>query len=419
MLWKSEPGDIFGRKKKMSNFYLLLITIQLLRNYWLGRQRRYFRIVPRPCESYVFPPLFSPLCGWSRMLKEQPALPDYNYSKTWRHRDSSCRYQPGLQRTFVVEAGAAQPRSISLSASPLSVLIDHVWESILRGWPPSLPSSGHWMSRMGLTFMLHDLKLHSQRAFTFLQSFIKIPHQSGNGAKTSCPIKNEEFKNIFNMQILAKSTVKSPPWIHNRNKKCLLISKFPGVCLMSAAPVKSRNVKPCDSYWTPDPDQQLHWDWFWNNSVRQPASYTQCNWCNPVNLFSLYIFNSLVPAVIWLLQEYEPGLPCFLGNIWGTRFHLVFVWSSKYLGEAEDSFHLKCVFISLKQWGSEKGTGKQPAISFPPCLLDCFWPSVCAHAPSPLWAALLHRDFLVKSNSSNPMTKTLSIKLWHFSTWKK
>lgn len=132
----------FWQKKKVSNFYLLLITIQLLCNYWLGRQGRYFGIVSKPCNSYVFPPLFSPPRGWSRMLKKQPALPDYSYSKTWRHRDSSCRYQPGLQRTFVAEVGAAQPRSISLSASQLSVLIDQVWESILRGWPPSLSSPG-------------------------------------------------------------------------------------------------------------------------------------------------------------------------------------------------------------------------------------------------------------------------------------
>lgn len=114
----------------------------------------------------------------------------------------------------------------------------------------------------------------------------------------------------------------------------------------------------------------------------------------------LDIFNSLGTAAILLLQEYEPGLLCFFRNIWGTRFHPVFVWSSKYLGEAEDSFHLKHVFTSLEQRGSEKGTGKEPAISFPPWLLACFWASVCAHALPPPRAALLHRDFLVKSSSS-------------------
>lgn len=156
------------------------------------------------------------------------------------------------------------------------------------------------------------------------------------------------------MQILAKSTVKIPPWIHNRNKKCLLISKFPGVCSMSAAPVKSRNVKPCDSSWTPTPISSFTGTGF---EIIQSVSLhlVTLSATDAILWISspLYTFNSLVPAVIWLLQQYEPGLPCFLGNIWGTRFHLVFVWSSKYLGEAEDSFHLKCVFTSLKQWGSE------------------------------------------------------------------
>lgn len=132
----------FWQKKKNSNFYLLLITLQLLCNYWLGRQGRYFRIVPNRCDSFVFPLLFSPPQGWSHLLKEQPALPDYNYSKIWSPRDSSCRYQPVLQRTFVAEIGAAQPRSTFLSSSQLSVLIDQVWKSTLRVWPPSLPSPG-------------------------------------------------------------------------------------------------------------------------------------------------------------------------------------------------------------------------------------------------------------------------------------
>lgn len=129
-------------QKKKSNFYLFLITIQLLCNYWLRRQGRYFRIVPKSCDNCVFPLLFSPPQGWSHMLKEQPALPAYNCSKVWSPRDSSCRYQPGLQRTFVAEIGAAQAWSTFLSSSQLSVLIDQVWESTLRVWPPSVPSPG-------------------------------------------------------------------------------------------------------------------------------------------------------------------------------------------------------------------------------------------------------------------------------------
>lgn len=83
MLWKSESGDTFGRKK---NNYFFLITIQLLCNYWPRRQGRYFRTVPKPCDSCVSPSVQS-----SHMLKEQPALPDYNYSKMWSSRGSSCR----------------------------------------------------------------------------------------------------------------------------------------------------------------------------------------------------------------------------------------------------------------------------------------------------------------------------------------
>lgn len=41
------------------------------------------------------------------------------------------------------------------------------------------------------------------------------------------------------------------------------------------------------------------------------------------SLFPLYIFNSLLPAIILLIQEYKPGLLCFLGNIQGTRLHPV------------------------------------------------------------------------------------------------
>lgn len=95
-----------------------------------------------------------------------------------------------------------------------------------------------------------------------------------------------------------------------------------------------------------------------------------------------------------------------------------FVWRSKYLGEAEDSFHVKHVCTPLEQQAGSRGW--KTGCHFPACLpLDCLWPSVCTCTLTP-GAALLHQHFLVKSNSSfKAMTETLSIKLWHFSTWKK
>lgn len=111
-------------KKKVSIFFLLLITIQVLCNYWLERQEE-----DTSGLSQNLPLLFSPSQRWSHMLKEQPALPDHNYSKSWKrwsHRDSRCRYQPGLQRIFVAEIAAAQPRSTFLSSSQPSVLIDEL-----------------------------------------------------------------------------------------------------------------------------------------------------------------------------------------------------------------------------------------------------------------------------------------------------
>lgn len=116
----------------------LLLRSRFLCNYWLGRQGRYFRTVPKSCDTC------GPPHGWPHTvaLKGLSDLPDCSYSETWRHRDSSCRYQLGVQRTFVAEVGVAQSRSTFLSTSQLSVLIDQGWESILRGWPPSLLSPG-------------------------------------------------------------------------------------------------------------------------------------------------------------------------------------------------------------------------------------------------------------------------------------
>lgn len=149
MLWKGEPGDIFGRKKIFQIFIysLLLLGSRFLCSYWLGRQGRYFRVIQSlvvPVSVFLLP--FGPHPGWPHTvaLKWQSDLPDCSYSETWRDRDSSCRYQPGVQRTFAAEVGAAQSRSTFHSASQLSVLIDQGWESILRGWPPSLPSPGQF-----------------------------------------------------------------------------------------------------------------------------------------------------------------------------------------------------------------------------------------------------------------------------------
>lgn len=187
-------------QEKNPNFYLLLISIQLLCNYWLRRQGRYFRIVPNPCDSCVFPPVFSPPQGWSHMLKEPPALPD--------HRIPAAGISLGSRAPLWLRLLQHSPETPSSPPANFQCSLTSSGKAPSEsGHPHCLPQGKpHCMSRMGLTF----LKLHSQTAFTFLQSFIKIPQWSRSGVKTSCPIKNEEFKNIFSMQTSCQKHSKEP-----------------------------------------------------------------------------------------------------------------------------------------------------------------------------------------------------------------
>lgn len=156
-----------GKKKKVSYFYLLLITMTILCNYWFRRQGRYFRTVPKPCDSCVFPLLFSPPQGWSHVLKEQPAFPAHNYSQDlepqglqlqvpawaakelcgWDWCSRAQKHLPLLQPTFSAHSPGLgkHPKSLATFTSPGQTSLNvQNGPNIHAPWPKtSQPGSFH------------------------------------------------------------------------------------------------------------------------------------------------------------------------------------------------------------------------------------------------------------------------------------
>lgn len=170
--WQEKKSFIFWFTP---NYYSALV--QLLT--W--RQGRYFRNVPKPCDSCVFPLLFSPLQGWSRWWRSNLPSLTTTIPRPGATGTPAAGTSLGSKGCLWLRLVQHSPEAPSPPPANFQCPLTRSEKSTLRVWPPSLPQGKpHWMSRMGLTFMLHDLKLHRQRAFTFLQSFIKIPQRCKN-----------------------------------------------------------------------------------------------------------------------------------------------------------------------------------------------------------------------------------------------
>lgn len=83
----------------------------------------------------------------------------------------------------------------------------------------------------------------------------------------------------------------------------------------------------------------------------KPAScYSQCNWCNTMNLFFPCTFLTL--SCQQLFRSYKNiDQGCSASR--GTRSHLVFVWTSQYLGEQGSSFLSETRFCILESAGQQ------------------------------------------------------------------